>query len=79
MVASIRIFGCNLVGRDSATKHVDIEKMYGLGFGLFAEQHLQSIVGALLMDTFRNKQNIEISNQGPTSAQGRMACYLQSS
>ena len=67
IVGLIHIFGCNLVGRDSARKHehVDIEKLDDLGFGLFAKQRLQSIVGALLMDTFRNKLNIAMTNQGP--------------
>ena len=33
--------------------------------GLFAKQRLQSIVGALLMDTFQNRPNIAMTNQGP--------------
>ena len=63
----MRIFGCNLVGRDSARKHehVDIEKLDDLGFGLFAKQRLQSIVGALVVDTFWNKLNIAMTNEGP--------------
>ena len=66
-MGSIHIFGCNLVGSDSARKHehVDIEKLDDLRFKLFAKQRLQSIVGALVMDTFRNKLNIARTNQGP--------------